>query len=94
MCKMVRQEQPPLANLIALFPPLPDGEFYGELYQRAVDAAMLVVRDAAGGCPACILAARKLAGVPLGIGEFSFKYECEQVWATINEEARLAEMHG
>jgi len=86
MCKMLKNdEQPELTTLIALFPMAPE-PFYGDVYIRAVETAMPLVREQARGCPACILAARKLAGVPIGIGVFDFKAECASLWKDINNE--------
>lgn len=92
MCKLIgtTEEHAPLSELIAYFPPVPDLEtrVYDDQYIRAVEAAMPIVREKSGDCPACILAARKIAGVPAGISPYDFKAACASLWADFNEAAR------
>ena len=91
---MLEQEQPAVIDLLAV---LPNPKEYEEIdadfgwksfvgLEAAVDEALPKLRDIAGDCPACILAALRQKGIPVPIAKsFNFKAECESIWADINE---------
>lgn len=55
----------------------------------AVQAAVSVLREAAEGCPACMMAALRQAKIPVPLAEgFDFKAEMQAVWDEVNEERR------
>lgn len=99
MCKMMKDgwdsdfKQATLPELIAILPP-PDmvanengGIEYHYTYQAKLDAAIPLLRKAAGGCPACMMAALRQAKihVPMATG-FDFTRECKEIWSGINED--------
>jgi hypothetical protein len=81
----------PLADLIAMLPdsaPYHAESFGRELEDthtaltRALDAILPAFRLAAGNCPACMLAALRLAKIPVPmVGGFDFKAEMQTVFA-------------
>lgn len=99
-CKMLENEQPEMAGLVALLPNPKDHEvhedfgavYYGSTLHTAVDEALPKLREAAGNCPACIMAALRQKGIPVPMAtDFSFKKECQEIWDGINAEAMRAE---
>lgn len=84
-----------LAELLALLPN-PVEERFSELcimdpeYKAFVDlakAALPALREAADGCPACIMAALRQKGIPVPmLDDFNFKKECDVVWHEVNSE--------
>jgi hypothetical protein len=85
----------PLADLIAM---LPDSTpYHAESFGReledahsALTAALVAIlpsfRLAAGGCPACMLAALRLRKIPVPMMEgFSFTEEMKEIWTGIND---------
>jgi len=92
-CKMLDNEQLPMASLIELLPN--PGKFtkvdeFGDKYITGFDEAMKKaldkLRDTTGNCPACILAAIRQSGIPVYATKFDFKRECQNVWDAINAE--------
>lgn len=54
---------------------------------EAVEAAIPVLREAAEGCPACMMAALRQAKIPVPMAEnFDFKAEMESLWHEVNRE--------
>lgn len=53
-------------------------------FYDAVDEAMPKLREAAGNCPACILAALRQSGAGTSSGGFDFRKEMEAVWSDVN----------
>lgn len=91
----VNQDQPDLKALIAIATREaslavafePDTGYCQEMN-------LVPLREAAGGCPACILAALRQAGVATEEGSiFNFHEEMKAVWVSVNEMAQ-AEMSG
>jgi len=81
-------------ELIAMLPTVENyrrEDKYGVSYSGLVDALKAVlpkVREAAGNCPACILAALRQSGIPMGCVDkdvFDFGAEIESLWNKINE---------
>lgn len=71
-----------LRALVAILPVGPTPAFGDELetYLGNVDAALPKLREAAGGCPACMLAAIRQAGIPVpAVQNFDFKKEMAEV---------------
>ena len=59
--------------------------YYGNGFEEAIEAGMVKLREAAGNCPACILAALRQRGIPVPVAKsFSFTKEMESIWADIN----------
>ena len=98
MCKMVENEQRTIAELMEGLPVAADflherRDDYGVSYGRdfvgldvAMNDALPKLREAAGNCPACILAALRQRGIPVPIvNGFNFSDECKAVWAHVNE---------
>ena len=81
-----------VAELIKLLPivpnPLSDGTNCTMLY-AATAAAMPKLREAAGNCPACIMAALRQAG-GLDFSDFDFKAECKDFWVAVNDAVSVA----
>ena len=71
MCALVDEPQPDLAELIALLPTASweqESEDNGLLsydFHDALDGAMVKLKEAANGCPACMLAALRQTGIPV-----------------------------
>ena len=73
MCALVDEPQPDLAELIALLPTASweqeseDNGFQTLSYDfhDALDGAMVKLKEAANGCPACMLAALRQTGIPV-----------------------------
>jgi hypothetical protein len=82
---------PPMEKLLALLPDpanFPQDEFgcHPGLYEAAT-AALPALREATGGCPACIMAALRQRGLAVkGVEGFGFTEECKAWWAEFNEE--------
>jgi hypothetical protein len=85
----------PLADLIVMLPdsaPYHAQSFGRELEDThtALTAALVAIlpsfRLAAGGCPACMMAALRLAKIPVPMVEgFSFTEEMKEIWVGIND---------
>lgn len=74
-----------LRALVAILPPGPVPAFGDELddYLITVDTALPKLRETAGDCPACMLAAIRQAGIPVpAIHGFDFKKEMAEVLAS------------
>lgn len=94
MCKMLEHEQPDLQKLLAILPTADeqrwtdysdDGRHSWEQWRDVPLETMKALRDAAGNCPACIMAALRQRGLPVATAEgFSFTKECQAIWAEIN----------
>jgi len=92
MCKMLEQEQPKMLDLISVLPD-PTGyarhegqlHFFDDGLSSAVSDVLPKLRDLAGNCPACIMAALRQRGIPVPIAHgFEFTKECKSLWAEIN----------
>lgn len=54
---------------------------------EAIQAAIPALREAADGCPACMMAALRQAKIPVPMAEsFNFKTEMESIWRNVNLE--------
>lgn len=99
--KMLEQEQPILADLMALLPDPKEfiaesqEEFSGKVCQSfdadkleaAIPAAMPALRDAVEGCPVCKLAALRQKGIPAVLArDLKVKDELVALWNGINRE--------
>lgn len=85
----------PLADLISMLPN--SAPYHAESFGNGLDdqhtaltAALVAIlpafRLAAGGCPACMMAALRLAKIPVPMVEgFSFTEEMKEIWTGINE---------
>lgn len=107
VCKMLEQEQTPIAKLTALLPDEnqyreswegapPDGFHYSIQFSVDVNAAIPELREATNNCPACMMAALRQAKIPLPIVEgFDYQKELDAVWndfwAKKNQESWEAE---
>ena len=98
-CHLLKQEQPNLAEIIAL---LPDIEKYkrdeGSLVivdngcVEEIARILPIIREKTGNCPACIMAVFRQAKTPLPLVEgFDFKKEGEAIWAEFNADQRRAD---
>ncbi len=96
VCGILKAEQKPMADLLACLPdPLPyveEDEFDAVSYSAeltvAVNAALPALRDLAGSCPACILAAIRQKGIPVPmVTSFNWTSEMDAIWAEVNRRA-------
>ena len=98
MCRVLNQPQPDIENLVALLPRPQDYEHhdYGSTAYKGFGAAMkdgmAALREAADGCPACILAAIRQAGWSGMVGDFDYQKEARAVFAMVQEREERAEM--
>lgn len=96
MCVALEHKQPPLSDLIAILPnssALTDTRTDEEAWNlvlspldKALKAALPLLRARAGNCPACILAALRQAKISLPLEGFDFSAECKQAFEKSNEE--------
>lgn len=89
-----------LAELMEILPPKDAqtrndyndaGQVNYEYFVEIPEETIKKLREAAEGCPACMMAALRQRGLPVHTATgFNFTEECKQVWAMVNEEqARL-----
>ena len=93
VCKLMEQVQSPMSLLLEKLPKRGDypldneGGIYGVpvAFLQALDTALPSLRDAAGNCPACILATLRQCGayVP-AVDGFNFTKEMKGVWSEFN----------
>jgi hypothetical protein len=59
-------------------------------FEDSLEAAMKQVmprlREFADNCPACLLTALRMKGIPVSLTDLDFKKECKDWWATFNED--------
>lgn len=91
---LLGQKQPKLEDLMALLPNVeeqrrtqpgfdhgPDTYYFDEIPEETVKR----LREAAGHCPACMMAAIRQRGLPVTTAEsFKFKDELREIWNEIN----------
>lgn len=98
VCKFVEDgrskdfQQSTPAELVALLPvPIVtktefDGMKFQDGFEAAVVSAVPKLREAAGNCPACMLAALRQARIPVPIAEgFCYTDEMKELWSNVNE---------
>lgn len=97
MCAMMGDiEQPDLAELKALLPIPKDylhtddmGSWYNSGLDAEIEKAMPTLREKTENCPACIMAALRQNGIPIGmVNSFKFKDECKKWLEEFNEANR------
>lgn len=100
VCKMVEANQKPIAVLVALLPdisgtPLEEAAFLGfSDLELQLKNTLPKLREAAGNCPACILAALRQAKIPVPAAhDFNFTEEMKSVWRDINDAQTAEEGH-
>ena len=97
MCKMVADDRPQgflqlkVCELTALLPKAVEIKTrltgYDNYDSAAINAALPALRNAAGDCPACIMAALRQAGLPVPAAtDFNFTEECAELWDNINQQ--------
>ena len=92
-CKLLDQEQPEIDDLLAILPSPEKHSGYGNALYAAIEDALPKLREAAGGCPACILAALRQKGIPVPMAtNFDFKKECQEIWDEINAKSMKQEI--
>lgn len=85
LCNRLQQTPKPIEELKALLPVMELEEINGydqfsEASIAALKAAVPVLRDACGGCPACMMAALRQKGIPVPVAEgFDYATESKQV---------------
>jgi hypothetical protein len=100
MCAMMDEVPKPMEALLALLPDLEGArrlpsslssawskecERMWNRFLESANNAMPSLREATGNCPACIMAALRQAGIPVGAVEsFDFTEECKAWWAVFN----------
>jgi hypothetical protein len=99
MCRMLEQEQPSLPDMTAILPdpeqfkssdPNPDigWETMDDTgLQEALKGVFPKLRELAGNCPACIMAALRQKGIPVPVAKefFDFKKEIASIWSELND---------
>jgi len=94
MCAMLDLPQVTMPELLSI---LPDTEGYwidegggrSFMVPDSLKEAFEKLRDKVENCPACLLAALRQKGIPVGAVEgFDFKQECESWWGDFNETQR------
>lgn len=96
MCTvLLGQTQPDLNTLMALLPTIADQKFMEysfdgghswENWRNVPPEAVAALRKAAGGCPACMMAALRQRGLPVPTAmEFNFTSESKQLLSDYNE---------
>ena len=95
MCAMDDDiEQVPMPGLLAVLPDVTDcwtENRYGRSFMvpDSFKEAFSNLREKVENCPACLLAALRQKGIPVGAVEgFNFKQECDSWWGTFSEEQR------
>jgi len=93
-CRMCRvlfaQEQPSIEILKAILPNPDDFrhvENWGTVFvgiEKPLEAIFPVLREAAGNCPACIMAALRQKGIPVPCSPLRFTDECREAWNDFN----------
>lgn len=88
----------PLADMVAmlpdpqLYPLIIDGQDVGsfdDTLTRVANAVLPALRNAAGDCPACVMAAIRQRGIPMPmVTDFNWTKEMADVWASINDAKR------
>ena len=77
--------------------PVPtEGTFNGfqEGFEQELKAAIPKLREAAGECPACMMAALRQKKIPVPMAEdFSFTEMMKEIWADINDSNRIDYAH-
>jgi hypothetical protein len=82
-----------LAELVSLLPSkaslFQENDYHGDYFadtDGTLKAAIPVLREASGDCPACMMAAIRQAGIPVPLADgFDFSAEMKQIWADINQ---------
>jgi hypothetical protein len=95
--KLLQQDQPPLKDIIALLPTFDwqQQEYTTDAMESAIDEILPKVRDAASGCPVCIMAAFRQKGIPLPVVKnFNYTNEIKAIWNDINESNMRDEYSG
>jgi hypothetical protein len=98
MCAtLLEQGQPDLDALMGLLPTVEqqkrtryseDGRHSWDQFEDIPEEAVKALREAAGKCPACMMAAIRQRGLPVTTAEsFNFTEECKAIWAEINNKA-------
>lgn len=91
-CDLLQQEQPDLLALRGILPKREDfktgagGFFDGMRFEEAVLDALPRLSDAAGGCPACILAALRQERIFLPPEHFSYNTWADRIFRKVNAE--------
>ena len=97
MCAILDLDQTPMPELLAILPDVTDCWIEEELFQNewgrtfippdSLKDAFANLREKTENCPACLLAALRQKGIPVGAMEgFDFKQECESWWGDFNAE--------
>jgi hypothetical protein len=95
MCHIIEFDAKPLPDLLEIMKPAINGwedsewAFEGKTYNEEKMKEILAdcmkrLREAADGCPACILAAIRQSNIPVPCTDFDFKKECESHWSDHN----------
>jgi len=99
---LLQQEQPNMADILATLPLTPDewggyvhhclheadGRPFSIDYSALVKAALPAAREAAKNCPACLLAALRIHGIPSWLHKeiFDYKAEMSDAWDVFNRD--------
>lgn len=100
MCDHLQVLTTPMATLVAMLPdpqkyPVRTDEYSHDRLDQALttdaNKALEALREATEGCPACILAAIRQAGIPVyAVTEFDYAEERKAYWEVVNDAQRIA----
>ncbi len=98
VCAMLEETQSPLEALVAMLPS-PKGQeawneefdyhYFAEAFTTQCNKALKGLRNAANDCPACILAAIRLSGIPVAVmSDFDWAKEMKNIFDEIRDFER------
>lgn len=88
MCRVVGEQQVPMTELLAMMPEPQYKEWEHGTYLMNTDevnAAIDVLHEATGSCPACILAVLRQKRIRVPETKFDYKAENLRFWQSYNE---------
>jgi hypothetical protein len=90
MCAMVCNDQLPMPDLLACLRPIPsppDNWCVDDRWQREAQECLALLREAAGGCPACIFAAIRQQGLVPYMLDFDWETESKRWLKDANDSS-------
>lgn len=101
MCKALINQQPSMAQMLALLPAMPAyiyasaDEGRDDSIRNAVSDALPALRELCGDCPVCVFAALRQKGIPVPLAvDFNLTKEIAAVWNERNSEREEREGYG
>lgn len=93
MCKFIDEDQANMADLIGALPAVSqlakNDDILGFQFSSLTDDTMAKLREVAGGCPMCMLAALRQKKIPVYCAiRFDFAAECKSIFSDASENKR------